>query len=36
MAEQSAKPGADRGANKHTVSRKDLPLSCPMPLPRLP
>ncbi len=31
MAEQSAKPGADTGAKKYSVSRKDLPLSCPTP-----
>ena len=31
MAEQSAKPGAERGSNKFLVSRKDLPLSCPTP-----
>ena len=31
MAEQSAKPGTDRGAKKYIVSRKDLPLSCPTP-----
>ena len=31
MAEQSAKPGPENGAKKFTVSRKDLPLSCPTP-----
>jgi uncharacterized Zn-finger protein len=31
MAEQSAEPGASGGAKKYTVSRKDLPLSCPTP-----
>lgn len=31
MADQAAKPAGDRGTKKYTVSRKDLPLSCPTP-----